>query len=75
MNTNTFICELSKENQDKIKELLTLYLVKEGYSDDEIKDTILNVMDNRLCMLEDSINIEQFLDAGKVINIRQFFNK
>jgi len=61
MNSNTFVCELSKENQNKIKEVVKLYLVKEGYNDEEIKESISNAMEDRLCILQDIIDIKQFL--------------
>ncbi|MCB2354715.1 hypothetical protein [Clostridium estertheticum] len=61
MNSNTFVCLLSQEKQDKIKELVTLYAIKEGYGADEIEKMIVSVMENRLWNIEDIIDIKQFL--------------
>lgn len=69
MNANEFIYALSKENQEKIKRLVTDYLVKEGYDDDKIKETLENVMSERLWVISDIIDIEPFLHEGKVIRL------
>ncbi|MBU3144635.1 hypothetical protein [Clostridium sp. CF012] len=61
MNSNTFVCLLSQEKQDKIKELVTSYAIKEGYGADEIEKMIVSVMENRLWNIEDIIDIKQFL--------------
>jgi len=70
MNSNTFICELSKQNQSKIKELVSNYLIKEDYDDDKITETISNVMSGRLWVLEEIIDIKPFLTVGKVIMMK-----
>lgn len=71
MNSNEFIYALSKENQEKIKRLITDYLVKEGYDDDKIKETLGNVMSERLWVISDIIDIEPFLFEGKVIKLKE----
>ncbi|MBY7043762.1 hypothetical protein FDB14_17440 [Clostridium botulinum] len=59
MNSNIFICELSKENQDKIKKSVLKYLIKEGYNINQIKETLTSVMENRLWLVEEIIDINQ----------------
>ncbi|NFI02410.1 hypothetical protein FDB15_17445 [Clostridium botulinum] len=59
MNSNIFICELSKENQDKIKKSILKYLIKEGYDINQIKETLTSVMENRLWLVEEIIDINQ----------------
>lgn len=59
MNSNIFICELSKENQDKIKKSILKYLIKEGYNINQIKETLTSVMENRLWLVEEIIDINQ----------------
>lgn len=71
INANSFVCELTKKNRNKIKELITSYLIKEGHDDKKIKETILNVMEDRLWNIQEIVNIEQFFENGKVIDIRK----
>ncbi|WP_027633454.1 hypothetical protein [Clostridium hydrogeniformans] len=72
MNSNIFICELSKENQSKIQQLVTEYLSKEGYEKKVIQRTIENVMSGRLWIIQEIVDINQFLSEGKVIDINNF---
>lgn len=72
MNSNIFVCELSKDNQDKIKSLVHKYLNEEGYDEESIQEIIENVMLERLWNIEEIINIEPFLEGGKVIDICQY---
>lgn len=71
MNSTIFICDLSKENQNKIKELLRGYYVKEGYKEEEIEQLIINAMENRLWVLSEVIDIDPFIEEGKVIKLKK----
>ncbi len=57
MNSNIFVCQLSKKNQNKIRKLITKHFTEEGYTHSEIKDIIESVMENRLWNIEEVINI------------------
>lgn len=70
MNTTIFIAELSNENQEKIKKMIIEFLTTEGYENKKIQEIIENVMNGRLCDLEEFIDIEPFLKKGKVIFIK-----
>lgn len=70
MNTTIFIAELSNENQEKIKKMIIEFLTTEGYENKKIQEIIENVMNERLCDLEEFIDIEPFLKKGKVIFIK-----
>lgn len=72
MKTSLFICQLSKQNQEKIKQGITNFLKDEGYEDSEIKEISNNTMDGRLSDIEEFINIEPFIEEGKVIKIKDF---
>lgn len=71
MNSTIFVCCLSKDNQNKIKGSLRSYFIKEGYSEEEIEQLIVNAMENRLCCLSEVIDIEPFVEEGKVIKFKQ----
>lgn len=62
MNNNIFICQLPKEKQNKIKHLLSCYLHDEGFSEKESDNIIKNVMDDKLSIIENVIDIEEFLE-------------
>lgn len=66
---NIFIAELSKENQKKIEGMVRNYLIKENYDQEKIEEIIFNVLNDRLCNLEEFFDIEPFLYKGKIINI------
>ncbi|WP_288326116.1 hypothetical protein [uncultured Clostridium sp.] len=70
MKTTIFIAELSNENQEKIKKMIIEFLTTEGYENKKIQEIIENVMNERLCNLEEFIDIEPFLKKGKVIFIK-----
>jgi hypothetical protein len=70
MNSNIFICELSKENQKKVTELLRAYFIKEGFDKEEIEQLIINAMENRLWVLSEVIDIDPFIEEGKVIKLK-----
>lgn len=70
MKTTIFIAELSNENQEKIKKMIIEFLTTEGYENEKIREIIENVMNERLCNLEEFIDIEPFLQKGKVISIK-----
>lgn len=72
MKTNLFICQLSKQNQEKIKQGIINFLKDEGYEDSEIKEISNNTMDGRLSDIEEFINIEPFIEEGKVIKLKDF---
>lgn len=61
INANSFICLLSEDKQEKIRQLVSEYLIAEGYGHDKIKEVISNVMDDRLWILQDVIDIKQFM--------------
>lgn len=69
MKSTIFVSSLSKQNQQKIKELVQGYLTKEGYTENEINESVANVLQDRLCILSDFINIEPFLREGRVISL------
>jgi len=60
IDSNSFVCQLSIENQNKVKKLVSEYLVKEGYNQKEIDETIENVMNDRLWNIEEAIDITPF---------------
>lgn len=68
INANTFICQLSIKDQYKIKELVTAYLISEGYNEDEIKESIESVMENRLWNVQDIIDITPFTNRKLEVN-------
>lgn len=70
MKSNIFISELSKETQGKIKKLVRDYLNNEGYCEDVMEQSIKNVMDDRLCLLSEFVDIEPFLTRGKVVELK-----
>lgn len=70
MKTTIFIAELSNDNQEKIKKMIIEFLTTEGYENKKIQEIIENVMNERLCNLEEFIDIEPFLKKGKVIFIK-----
>ncbi|MBQ3422314.1 MAG: hypothetical protein IJH34_11755 [Romboutsia sp.] len=72
MKTSLFICQLSKQNQEKIKNEIINFLNNEGYGETEIKEISNSAMDGRLCDIEEFINIEPFIEEGKVIQIKDF---
>lgn len=69
MKASLFICQLSKQNQEKIKNEIINFLKNEGYEDTEIEEISNNVMDSRLSDIEEFINITPFIEEGKVIKI------
>lgn len=69
MKTSLFICQLSKQNQEKIRNEIINFLKNEGYEDTEIEEISNNVMDSRLSDIEEFINITPFIEEGKVIKI------
>lgn len=71
MNSALFICQLSKENQEKIRKEIYDYLVKEEFGENEISEILKNAMDCRLVEVEEFINIEQYLKSDKVIYINR----
>ena len=64
MNTNIFICQLSDNQQQYIKEKIYNYLVKEGYDKNYINECITNVMDDRLVNIEDIVNINELQEVA-----------
>lgn len=72
MNANSFVCELSKENQEKIKNSVKEYLIKEGYNKDYIEETVINAMEGRLWNVEEIVDIKQFFMDGNVIYMKDF---
>ena len=70
MNTTIFVNELSNENQEKIKKMVIYFLTKENYELSKIEEIVSNVMDDRLCNLENFIDITLFANVGKVIKIK-----
>lgn len=72
MNTSLFICQLSKQNQEKIRKKIIKFLKDEEYEDTEIKEISNNAMDGRLCDIEEFIKITQFIEEGKIIQIKDF---
>lgn len=69
MKASLFICQLSKQNQEKIRNEIINFLKNEGYEDTEIEEISNNVMDSRLSDIEEFINITPFIEEGKVIKI------
>ncbi|HBJ1645854.1 TPA: hypothetical protein LA462_000307 [Clostridium botulinum] len=65
MKSSIFICQLSNENQNKIREVVKSYLIKEGYNNKQTNEILSNVMDDRLCNIEEIVNIQQFLIENK----------
>lgn len=57
MNSNIFISQLPKETQLKIKNLISIYLTKEGFNDLEKYRIIKNVMNDRLTLIDDIVDI------------------
>lgn len=57
MNSNIFISQLPKEKQLKIKNLISIYLTKEGFNDLEKYRIIKNVMSDRLTLIDDIVDI------------------
>ncbi|BAO04946.1 uncharacterized protein CBO05P1_227 [Clostridium botulinum B str. Osaka05] len=75
MDTNIFICQLSKKVQNKIKRLVIEYLKKEGYFTDE---NLNNIMDGRLVDLQDENFRSQYdliikeIEKEKIINLNKY---
>ncbi len=65
MKSSIFICQLSNENQNKIREVVKSYLIKEGYNNKQTNEILSNVMNDRLCNIEEIVNIQQFLIENK----------
>lgn len=61
MGTTIFICQLPKQKQKQIRIMCNSYLKIEGYNEEEIREIIDNVMDERLCLLENILDVNQFL--------------
>lgn len=74
MNTTIFIAQLNDEKQEKIKKLIIEVLTEEGYQAEEIKEIVSNAMNDRLCNLEDFIDITPFLsrEKAKVIKLEDY---
>ena len=64
MNTNIFICQLSDNQQQYIKEKIYNYLVKEDYDKQYINECITNVMGDRLVNIEDIISINKLQEVA-----------
>lgn len=69
MKASLFICQLSKQNQEKIRNEIINFLKNEGYNDTEIEEISNNAIDSRLSDIEEFINITPFIEEGKVIKI------
>lgn len=70
MDTNIFICQLSNRQQEKIKNIVIKYCIKQGYDEEETKEMIINVMEDRLCLLEEiEVDTVGFLRSTNVIKI------
>ncbi|NFN06128.1 hypothetical protein FDB50_15595 [Clostridium botulinum] len=65
MKSSIFICQLSNENQNKIREVVKSFLIKEGYNNKQTNEILSNVMDDRLCNIEEIVDIQQFLIENK----------
>lgn len=59
MNANTFVCQLSEKNQNKLKRMIKEHFLQEGYSAADIKKIIESVMENRLWNVEEIIDINE----------------
>lgn len=70
MDTNIFICQLSQRQQEKIKDIVTKYCNKQGYNEEETTEMIINVLEDRLCLLEEiEVDTVGFLRSTNVIKI------
>ncbi|NFI55904.1 hypothetical protein FDA48_05870 [Clostridium botulinum] len=65
MKSSIFICQLSNKNQNKIREVVKSFLIKEGYNNKQTNEILSNVMDDRLCNIEEIVDIQQFLIENK----------
>ena len=61
MKTN-YISQLSKETQELILNDLKNELAKLGLNKEEFLEAIDNAMNSRLCDLEDTINVNKYLE-------------
>ena len=59
LNTNIFICQLSIAQQQQIKD--ALMNCKELENEDNKIEIIENAMDDRICLLEDFIDLTQIV--------------
>ena len=59
-NANSFVCELTKENQEKIQKAVRSFMIKEGYENDYVEETVISAMENRLWNIEEIMDIKQF---------------
>lgn len=69
MKNTIFICELSMDKQEEIKDKVRSYFKNNGYTEIEINEICTNVMDDRLVNVEEILDIEPYLQYGKVIEI------
>jgi hypothetical protein len=60
LNTTIFICQLPQDIQDYIQGYVWEYLFNEGYNAIEIKETLENVMCDRI------VNVEHVLDMDEL---------
>lgn len=64
--SSPFICQLTKEQQNLVMKLLLEYVAKNDFSYEKSVEVIKNVLDDRLCLLEEiGIDTKQITDPGK----------
>lgn len=67
---NIYCAALSKEKQEKLKREVRELMIREHYSEEEIEESIANMMEDKLYVVSDLIDIEPYLEDGKVINLK-----
>ena len=61
ISTKTFICQLSKPAQRKIKKRVYNFLYNYGYRGEALRNAVNNAMCGRLCDLSENININDII--------------
>jgi len=62
LNSGIYVCQLSLEKQEKIREALTVAFQNEGMQEDKIVEKVQCGLDSRLCDLSDTISINEYLN-------------
>ena len=61
MKATTFIHQLPQQTQDAIRKDVETYLKSEGFSGQELQESLENAMNSRLADLEEGIDISKYL--------------
>lgn len=70
INNNTFVCELSKAQQNYIRKKVTEYYRKVCFNELQIYKIVKSAMENRLwCCLWDDENNKEIIDINRLMEV------